>query len=123
MEVEFGAKTHTGTEPHSFGVPSGIPDASVRTVLSEPFGAACMPGGVSPCGLEAGAPPFDLVLIGPALPCGCITLPLGLAVVDWSIEFDWEKAAVEADNINATVKTVILPGMVHLRGHTLSPSG
>ncbi len=101
---------------HSFGVPSGIPDASVRVVLSEPFGAACMPGGVSPCGLAAGAPPLDLVFIGPVCPCGCITLPLGLSVVDWSVGFDWEKAVVEADNINAAVRTMILLGMVHLQG-------
>src|SRR5664279_522263 len=39
-------------------------------VFDEPSGAACMPGAVSPCGLEAGAPP-DLVLIGPVQPCGC----------------------------------------------------
>src|SRR5665647_2559389 len=40
------------------------------TVFDEPSGAACMPGAVSPCGLEAGAPP-GLVLIGPVQPCGC----------------------------------------------------
>lgn len=103
------------SELHSFGVPSGIPDPSVRTFLSEPFGAACIPGGVSPCGLEAGAPPVDLVSIGPVLSCGCVTLPLGLPVVDWSIEFGWENAVVEADNIISTVRTIILPGMVHLQ--------
>jgi hypothetical protein len=75
-----------------------------------------MPGGVSPCGLEAGAPPLDLVFIGPVCPCGCITLPLGLPVIDWSVGFDWEKAVVEADNINAAVRTMILLGMVHLQG-------
>src|ERR1039458_8091343 len=40
------------------------------TVFDEPSGAACMPGALSPCGLEAGAPP-DLVLIWPVQPCGC----------------------------------------------------
>src|ERR1022692_3403260 len=40
------------------------------TVFDEPSGAACMPGGVSPCGLDAGAPPV-LVFIGPVQPCGC----------------------------------------------------
>ena len=94
---------------------SGIPDPSVRTFLSEPFGAACIPGGVSPCGLEAGAPPVDLVSIGPVFPCGCVTLPLGLPVVDWSVEFGWENAAVEADNIITKVRTIILPGMFHLQ--------
>src|SRR5665811_116590 len=39
------------------------------TVFDEPSGAACMPGAVSPCGLEAGAPPL-VVLIGPVQPCG-----------------------------------------------------
>jgi hypothetical protein len=38
------------------------PVALARTVLSEPFGAACMPGGVSPCGLEAGAPPIKVLV-------------------------------------------------------------
>ncbi len=119
----FSNGNYAGSELHSFGVPSGIPDASVRTGLSEPFGADCIPGGVSPCGLEAGAPPVDFVLIGPVLPCGCITLPLGLAVVDWSIGFDWAKAIVEADNVSAVVRTIILRGMVHLHGHTLSSDG
>src|SRR5665647_902242 len=35
-----------------------------------PFGVACMPAGVSPCGLDAGAPP-DVVLMGPVGPWGC----------------------------------------------------
>jgi hypothetical protein len=35
----------------------------------EPFGAACMPAGVSPSGLDAGAPP-DVVAVGPVLPWG-----------------------------------------------------
>jgi hypothetical protein len=78
-----------------------------------------MPGGVSPSGLDAGAPPVDSVLRGPVLPWGCVTFPLGL-VVDWSLELDWEKAAVESDNNNATDKAMILFGMVHLQGHTLS---
>lgn len=112
----FSDGNYAGTELHSFGVLSGIPDASVRTGLSEPFGADCIPGGVSPCGLVAGAPPVDWVLTGPVLPCGCITLPLGLVVVDWSIEFGWAKTIVEADNISAIVRTIILRGMVHLHG-------
>src|ERR1700742_3877603 len=41
-------------------------------VLSDPSGAACMPGGVCPCGLSAGAPPPVPVVIGPVGPCGCI---------------------------------------------------
>jgi hypothetical protein len=36
-------------------------------VLSEPSGAACIPGGVCPCGLEAGAPPVP-VSRGPVRP-------------------------------------------------------
>lgn len=39
------------------------------TFSPEPCGADCIPEGVSPCGLAAGAPP-DLVLIGPVGPCG-----------------------------------------------------
>src|SRR5262245_20733138 len=40
-------------------------------VFDDPSGAACMPGGVWPCGLSAGAPPWPVV-IGPVGPCGCI---------------------------------------------------
>jgi hypothetical protein len=36
-------------------------DASVRTGWSEPSGATCMPDGVSPSGLDAGAPPIDFL--------------------------------------------------------------
>src|SRR4029450_12674001 len=43
-------------------------------VFDEPSGAACMLGGVCPCGLSAGAPPVPVV-IGPVGPCGC-TWPL-----------------------------------------------
>src|SRR5262245_50288377 len=39
-------------------------------VFEEPSGADCIPGGVCPCGLEAGAPPWP-VLVGPVQPCGC----------------------------------------------------
>src|ERR1041385_39361 len=42
------------------------------TVLPEPSGAGCMPGGLWPCGLSGGAPPVP-VLIGPVLPCGCFS--------------------------------------------------
>lgn len=41
-------------------------------VLEEPSGADCMPGGVWPCGLSAGAPPVP-VWIGPVQPCGCFS--------------------------------------------------
>jgi hypothetical protein len=40
------------------------------TVLVDPSGADCMPGGLCPCGLSAGAPP-DFVSSGPVQPCGC----------------------------------------------------
>src|SRR3954454_2972197 len=40
------------------------------TVLDDPSGAACMPGGLWPCGLSGGAPPEE-VSIGPVQPCGC----------------------------------------------------
>ena len=39
-------------------------------VFDEPSGAACIPGGVWPCGLSARAPP-DFVSSGPVFPCGC----------------------------------------------------
>src|SRR6478736_2914435 len=39
-------------------------------VFDEPSGAACMPGGLCPCGLAAGEPPLP-VSIGPVQPCGC----------------------------------------------------
>src|SRR5215831_9490956 len=41
-------------------------------VLSAPSGAACIPGGDWPCGLDAGAPPVP-VSRGPVGPCGCTT--------------------------------------------------
>src|ERR1700752_2794122 len=40
-------------------------------VFDEPSGVDCMLGGVCPCGLSAGAPPWPVV-IGPVGPCGCI---------------------------------------------------
>jgi hypothetical protein len=40
------------------------------TALVDPSGAGCMPGGLSPCGLSAGAPP-DFVSDGRDEPCGC----------------------------------------------------
>ena len=43
---------------------------SSTMVLDDPSGAACIPGGVCPCGLSAGAPPV-LVSSGPVCPCGC----------------------------------------------------
>ena len=70
-----------------------------------------MPGGVSPSGLDAGAPPVDLVLTGPVLPWGCVAFPLGLVVVDWSVELGWETAVVEPDITNATDNTMIQLGM------------
>jgi hypothetical protein len=46
------------------------------TVFDEPSGADCMPGGVSPCGVEAGAPLVVVVIgAGPALR---LQLTLGL---------------------------------------------
>jgi hypothetical protein len=62
-----GSNNYFHSQRHSFGAPSGTSFPSVRMVLSEPFGAACIPDGVSPCGLDAGAPP-DLVLSGPVFP-------------------------------------------------------
>lgn len=41
--------------------------AGAVVVLDDPSGAACMPGGLWPWGLSAGAPP-DPVLIGPVQP-------------------------------------------------------
>jgi hypothetical protein len=40
--------------------------------LAEPSGAACMFGGLWPCGLDAGAPPLP-VSSGPVHPCGWFT--------------------------------------------------
>ena len=102
---------------HSFGAPSGTSLPSVRIVLSEPFGADCIPGGVSPWGLDAGAPP-DLVLSGPVFPCGCVTLPLGLEFVDGSLGFDWEKATDTADKAKAAVKAISPRDMATSEGHT-----
>jgi hypothetical protein len=94
-------------------VPSGTSFPSIRIVLSEPFGADCIPGGVSPWGLDAGAPP-DLVLSGPVFPCGCVTFPLGSVFVDGSLGFDWEKATDTADKAKAAVKAMIARDMAHL---------
>ena len=44
--------------------------SGATVVFEEPSGAACIPGGDWPCGLEAGAPPVS-VLMGPVQPCGC----------------------------------------------------
>jgi hypothetical protein len=55
------------------------------TVLVDPSGAACIPGGLWPCGLSAGAPPED-VLIGPVQPCGC-NWPLSSGGVRPVLEF------------------------------------
>jgi hypothetical protein len=41
-------------------------------VREEPSGAACMLGGLWPCGLDGGAPPLP-VSSGPVQPCGCFT--------------------------------------------------
>jgi hypothetical protein len=51
--------------------PSNHLGASI-IVLFEPSGAACIPGGVCPCGLSAGAPPVP-VSRGPVGPCGWVT--------------------------------------------------
>lgn len=101
---------------HSFAVPAGTSSlfGSARIVLSEPFGADCIPGGVSPWGLDAGAPPPDPVLIGPVFPCGCVTLPPELALVGGSLGFDWEKAADAADKTKAVVRAISLRHMSHL---------
>jgi hypothetical protein len=101
-------------------VPAGTSSlfGSARIVLSEPFGADCIPGGVSPWGLDAGAPPPDPVLIGPVFPCGCVTLPPELVLVDGllgSPGFDWEKAADAADKAKAVVRAISLRHMSHLR--------
>jgi hypothetical protein len=70
-----------------------------------------MPGGVSPCGLEAGAPP-DLVLIGPGFPCTCVTLPLELSLDCGSAGFDCAKTIVEAHKMKIAVRPVILWDML-----------
>ena len=44
--------------------------AGAVVVFDDPSGAACIPGGLWPWGLSAGAPP-EPVLIGPVQPCGC----------------------------------------------------
>src|SRR6478609_7642977 len=108
--------TCSDSKRHSFGVPSrtSVPVPSVRIVLSEPFGADCIPGGVSPWGLDAGAPPTDLVLSGPGFPCGCVTVPLELVLVDGSLGFDWEKATDAADKTKAAVRAMSTRDMAHL---------
>ncbi|HEX3340905.1 MAG TPA: hypothetical protein VHT68_17245 [Pseudolabrys sp.] len=113
---------------HSFAVPAGTFSlfGSARIVLSEPFGADCIPGGVSPWGLDAGAPPPDPVLIGPVFPCGCVTLPPELVLVDGSpgslgllgllglLGFDWEKAADATDKAKAAVRAISIRLTPHL---------
>jgi hypothetical protein len=64
-------------------------------------------------GLDAGAPPTDLVLSGPVFPCGCVTLPLELVLVDGSLGFDWEKATDAADKTK--VRAMSTRDMAHLR--------
>jgi hypothetical protein len=43
-----------------------------------------------------------------------MTLPLGLAFVDGSVGFNWEKATVDPDKTKAAVRAMILWDMVHL---------
>jgi hypothetical protein len=52
-----------------------------------------MPDGVSPSRLDAGAPPIDLVLTGPVLPCGCVTFPLGSVLLVANIRLVMEGAS------------------------------
>ena len=66
-----------------------------------------MPGGVSPSGLDAGAPPVDSVLRGPVWPCGCVTL-LTAGPIDWSFELDCEKTAGEPNNKNVAAANVMV---------------
>jgi hypothetical protein len=110
---------------HSFAVPAGTSSlfGSARIVLSEPFGADCIPGGVSPWGLDAGAPPPDPVLIGPVFPCGCVTLPPELVLVDGSpgplgllgvLGFDWEKAGDATDKAKVAVRATSIRLTPHL---------
>ena len=56
--------THAGLQRPAAGAVSTM-------VLEDPSGAACIPGGVCPCGLSAGAPP-EPVSRGPVRPWGCI---------------------------------------------------
>ena len=91
-----------------------MPFLSVRIVLPDPFGADCMPGGVSPCGLAAGAPP-DLVLIGPVFPCGWATFPLGLLLDCGSAGFGCAKTVVDAHKMKIAVIPMILRDMLHLQ--------
>jgi hypothetical protein len=106
-------RIYSNPKRHSFGVPSGTSFPSIRIVLSEPSGADCIPGGVSPWGLDAGAPP-DLVLSGPVFPCGYVTFPLGSVFVEGSLGFDWEKATDTADKAKVAVKAMIARDMAHL---------
>lgn len=103
-----------GGPTYFFGVPSGTPSPSVRIVLSEPLGADCIPGGVSPWGLDAGAPPSDFVSIGPVFPWGCVTFLLESVFVDGSLGFDCENAAGTAEKAKAAAMRTRI--MAHLRG-------
>jgi hypothetical protein len=53
------------------------------------------------------------VLIGPVFPCGCVTLPPELVLVDGSLGFDWEKADDAADKAKAAVSAISLRHMSH----------
>lgn len=78
LPMQFGESTSSANARPSLTIRIGdrIRRRALRylsgstAVLVDPSGAGCIPGGLWPCGLSAGAPP-DLVSSGPVQPCGC----------------------------------------------------
>src|ERR1044072_4909320 len=58
-----GRRVADGQPPHRLAALAGLREVAYFVCFDEPWGADCIPGGVSPCGLDAGAPP-DLVSSG-----------------------------------------------------------
>ena len=95
--------------------------SGATVVFEEPSGAACIPGGDWPCGLEGGAPPVP-VSIGPVQPCGCFwpfvsgtgvwvrpVLYSGLSYLNPSACTEIAKLAIQTGKIAMYAKRICCP--------------
>src|SRR3954470_12888776 len=58
--------------------------------------------------------------MGPVVPCGCMTLSLGLPLVFGSTDLDCANTAVEAHKTKAAIRAKNLSDMPDLKGPTLA---
>jgi Glucose-6-phosphate dehydrogenase, NAD binding domain len=80
----------TSVQASLFRVRSGIPGRVSSYWLVGAFRSNLYAGCPR---LDAGAPPIDLVLTGPVLPCGCVTFPLGSVLLVANIRLVMEGAS------------------------------